>query len=396
MRRFRSVLLFSLLASVGLGGAVFAQSTEEIEVIQETITQKRKDLERLGTQIDALENQVDVLNRKARSLKTDTDILANRIAKTQLTVEKTQLESEAAFDEIRVVDGEMVQLEAEREKQRAAIRTSLREIQRADERNQLAVLFTQKSFSEFYENLRAFEEINTRLKSAVEETKTLQAALQSARGQKENKLEDLRVLEEELEAQKRRLAEEESAKGVLLARTRASEAEFQELVRALEEEQAFIQSQVAALQRDMESRLRDDDEEGLGASNLSWPISRSIARLTATFNDPTYPFRRLWEHSGVDLAAPHGTPVYAPAPGYVAWTRTGKLYGNYVMIVHADGIATLYAHLSAFTVVPDQFISRGEQVGRVGSTGFSTGPHLHFEVRKDGIPTNPLNYLITE
>ena len=68
-------------------------------------------------------------------------------------------------------------------------------------------------------------------------------------------------------------------------------------------------------------------------------------------------------------------------------------YGNYVMIIHSDGIATLYAHLSRIDVVADQFLPRGGQVGAVGMTGLTTGPHLHFEVRKNGIPTDPLPYL---
>ena len=69
------------------------------------------------------------------------------------------------------------------------------------------------------------------------------------------------------------------------------------------------------------------------------------------------------------------------------------MYGNYVMVIHTNGIATLYAHLSRIDVVADQFVSRGDIIGAVGSTGFSTGPHLHFEVRLNGIPTDPLSYL---
>ena len=135
------------------------------------------------------------------------------------------------------------------------------------------------------------------------------------------------------------------------------------------------------------------DEVG-DSSALSWPLSPEKG-ISALFHDPTYPFRHLFEHPGLDLPAPTGTPVKAVAPGYVAWVKVGRQYGNYIMIIHANGTATLYAHLSRTDVEPDQFVARGKVIGAVGSTGLSTGPHLHFEVRKNGIPTNPLNYLIS-
>jgi murein DD-endopeptidase MepM/ murein hydrolase activator NlpD len=121
--------------------------------------------------------------------------------------------------------------------------------------------------------------------------------------------------------------------------------------------------------------------------------------VSAYFHDKTYPFRKLFEHPGVDLPTPVGTPVKAAAGGYVAFNRTGKQYGNYVMIVHPGGVATLYAHLSRFSVKPDTYIERGEVVGLSGGrpgdqgAGLSTGPHLHFEMRQDGIPVDPLPYL---
>jgi murein DD-endopeptidase MepM/ murein hydrolase activator NlpD len=174
--------------------------------------------------------------------------------------------------------------------------------------------------------------------------------------------------------------------------TRESETQFQELLYELRQEQAYINQQVALLQREIEGKLEASDL--LGSSILSWPIDPSIRGISATFHDPTYPFRHLFEHSGLDLPAASGTPVKSAASGYVAWTKQGRLYGNYVMIIHADGMATLYAHLSRIDVVPDQFIARGDQIGTVGSTGLSTGPHLHFETRKNGIPTDPLNYLM--
>ena len=184
------------------------------------------------------------------------------------------------------------------------------------------------------------------------------------------------------------------AKSSLLAVTQESEAQFQALLEDLRQEQAYLNQQIALLQKDIEGKLNATDELG-DSSILSWPVDPTIRGISAYFHDTSYPFRHLFEHSGLDLPAPTGTPVRAAAPGYVAWTRQGTLYGNYVMIIHTNGLATLYAHLSRIDVTSDQFISRGDQIGAVGSTGLSTGPHLHFEARLNGIPTNPLDYLIS-
>ena len=140
----------------------------------------------------------------------------------------------------------------------------------------------------------------------------------------------------------------------------------------------------------MDSAITSSDEYG-GETIFTWPMDGVI---TATFHDPTYPFRHLWGHSGLDIATTAGTPIVAAAPGYVAWSRYGSSYGNYVMIIHTNGYATLYAHMSSAAVSADQYVSRGDVIGYEGTTGFSTGPHLHFEIRENGIPVDPQLYLV--
>ena len=98
-------------------------------------------------------------------------------------------------------------------------------------------------------------------------------------------------------------------------------------------------------------------------------------------------------HSGIDMAAPHGTPVYASLPGRVAAVGYNETYGNYVIISHHSGYRTLYGHMSAVLVVRGQNVDMNTRIGRVGNTGLSTGPHLHFTVFKGGKTVNPLGLL---
>lgn len=103
---------------------------------------------------------------------------------------------------------------------------------------------------------------------------------------------------------------------------------------------------------------------------------------------------RAWQHHwGIDLAAPMGTPVLASAAGTVQYAGTYGGYGPVIYLEHAKGWHTLYAHLSAIKVRPGQKVAQGSVIGAVGSYGRSTGPHLHFEIRYQGRPVDPLPYL---
>jgi murein DD-endopeptidase MepM/ murein hydrolase activator NlpD len=132
-----------------------------------------------------------------------------------------------------------------------------------------------------------------------------------------------------------------------------------------------------------------------------WPVPSHV--INATFHDPDYPFKNVMQHSGIDIRASQGTPVHAAASGYVATAKKCTLAScySYVLVIHTESLSTLYGHLSAIYVTPNQFVTKGDIIGlsggtpgAVGSGPFVTGPHLHFEVRLNGIPVNPLNYNI--
>jgi murein DD-endopeptidase MepM/ murein hydrolase activator NlpD len=170
------------------------------------------------------------------------------------------------------------------------------------------------------------------------------------------------------------------------------------------EVQAEINRQVNALARQQElerqQRLREQQNRQnrqttagtvTGTGQFVWPVSGTITSQFGTRRHPVFGDMRF--HGGIDIGAPHGTTVVAADSGSVIISTYNSSYGNYVVISHGNGITTLYAHLSTRSVSVGDTVSRGQQIGRIGSTGVSTGPHLHFEVSVNGTRVNPRNYL---
>ncbi|MDP8971232.1 MAG: M23 family metallopeptidase, partial [Actinomycetota bacterium] len=127
------------------------------------------------------------------------------------------------------------------------------------------------------------------------------------------------------------------------------------------------------------------------AGRLLWPAQ---GPKTSDFGWRTHPlFGTRSFHAGIDIGAGHGAPIWAADAGVVVAAAARGGYGNTVVVDHGEGLSTLYAHQSRVAARPGQAVSRGQVIGYVGSSGYSTGPHLHFETREDGTPVDPMRYL---
>jgi len=142
----------------------------------------------------------------------------------------------------------------------------------------------------------------------------------------------------------------------------------------------------------MESSNRKSNKHmATGSGTLAMPINAQVTSPFGWRRHPIFGVRKF--HTGVDLAGPNHSAIRAADNGSVLYTGWYGGYGKVVIISHGKGMATLYAHMSQAAVSVGQNVSKGDVIGHEGTTGFSTGPHLHFEVRVDGKPNNPMNYL---
>ena len=197
------------------------------------------------------------------------------------------------------------------------------------------------------------------------------------------------VLEDDLAVLEERRADQAAIKAELDKRRRELEAEFAAWDREASELESFIQEE--KFRQRVEEWLRAQEEAAAAASGFVWPTAGVV---TSGFGNRLHPILGVYRlHAGIDIGNTHGQPVYAARGGLVITAGAWGGYGNAVVINHGSGVSSVYAHLSQVAVRPDTFVDALDLIGNIGSTGLSTGPHLHFEIRLNGTAVDPLGYL---
>lgn len=372
---------------------------QEVDALNQQVKDKQANLKDLDSVISKYKTRISEQAAAQSSLENQLALLENRVKEKELSVERTRGQIELANLELQ-----RVQAQISLEQQRLARRTDamsglILELQDAGGVGDLESFVARPSLSDFFTRVDELKRVEDDLAEATASVKTVKASLESKRTELESYRVALQDQKTQLLKEQGDLELERSAKISLLAETSQREDEFQRILYELRQQKQQEADDAAALEAKLKDKLDSIDAAlARGDILLNWPL-RPYKGLSAAFHDPTYPFRKLFEHPGVDLPTPVGTPVKAAAGGYIAFTRTGKQYGNYIMVVHPGGVATVYAHLSRFGVRADTYVERGDVIGYSGGqpgmqgAGLSTGPHLHFEVRQDGIPTDPLPFL---
>jgi len=391
VRAFQAVAL----ATCFVFTPMLAVAADDVTQLQQTITEKKAEINALNAQLDQYKAKIRELSGKGASLQNDIALLENEIAMAQLDIAATQNAIDQETLELRIIDNQLTQIQKELAERRAMLSDVLFAMNKTDAQGVLDVVLNIGSVGDVFDAAQQLASVNETMKSALDATQSTREELNSRQAVHEEKVAGLAAVQRELEQKTNALDTRKHAKVVLAQATSESENEYRTLMSEIRSEQQVIANEVASLQDDVQSRLQSQDGYE-GETSFIWPVH---GRITALFHDPSYPFRNLFEHAGVDIAVPQGTAIQAAAPGFVARVYKGQDYGYYVLIIHANGFATLYAHMSRIDVELDQYVSRGQIIGLSGGrpgtvgAGFSTGPHTHFEIRLNGIPVNPLAYL---
>lgn len=412
MRRyfFWSLLLLGLFA-----GPLFVASqtappsaahSREVEELSRQIEEKRARVKQLEESIEEYRKRIQQKHVEAVSLTNQMAILDARAEKVALDIEATETKLDTVALEIQSLAITIGDTEETIERQRRMVGEFLRLIRSQSGQNFIEILASHDSFSDFYNHLQYLERIDRDLGKSVRDLRATKALLERKNAEAKERRAAYDALKDQLTQKRRDLEGDLFAKQDLLAKTHASEATYQTLLASLKKQYQAVEDEIRSIEGQVRRKLEAQKkmpELPAGEAVFSWPTQSRY--ITAYFYDPTYPFRNIFEHGAVDIRAGQGTPIRAAAAGYVGQAKrcsTSACY-SYVMIVHTGSLSTVYGHLSQIAVSNEAFVNRGDVIGysggtpgTVGAGPFVTGPHLHFEVRRNGIPVNPLDYLMKE
>ena len=448
-----AVMLLTLLVGI-LPVSASAKSSEEIK---EEINALKGDQSAIWAELDALRGEQDANWESIEEMVEHKNNIDQQIGLLYTEIENinTQIRSYSELiaanqDELDVAEAKLAELN-EKNKER------IQAMEEEGEISYWSVIFKAKSFTDLIDRLNMMAEIHEADQRRMSELSEAAAAVAEARtslAAEKTALEESRVALKESQAEldvKRAEADEllaelnedkraldameadwEAEEAKLSAEIAAAEVEY---TKALKAEEEARRKEEERKRKEEEERKRKEEEEkkkqeeankkpGNGGSNNggsgnsgsdngggnsgggnsgggsgfvsgeSWRRPCSWIKLTSPYGYRTHPTTGQWKfHNGVDLANNQGTPIYAARSGKVTVATYGGTYGYYVTINHGDGFSSLYAHMTHYTVSKGQTVKKGDIIGYMGSTGRSTGPHLHFSIFLNGSSVNPMNYI---
>lgn len=374
----------------------------EIKALNDKIQAQKKQMDNLSEKQKAYQTVIEKKKQDKNNLINQLSILENREAKAQLDIESTNINIDKTSLEIKKIQLDMQNIDSEIESEKDHIGNLIRLVYRQDQVSTIEMLLLNDSLSEFLSQAKYLENTNDKISESLALLQNKKDQLEKSQANLDKKNKDLLSLKGELEKKVDNLEYEQESKEIILEETKSSEAEYQRLIAQAKKEQLQAEAEVYSLEKLVRQKMSQKDKEKLnsGSSDIAWPVSGRT--ITTGFYDPEYPYRKIiGEHPAIDIRAAQGSILRAAGDGYVARVKyDGTKAYSYIMIIHSNGLSTVYGHVSAVSVAVDQYVLQGDVIGRtggaprgIGSGPFTTGPHLHFEVRKEGIPVNPINYL---
>lgn len=355
------------------------QITKELEDIYNKLKIKNEEIEKIQAIVDNLQSELDSLEANISTLKSDIVSKEEQILENTIEYEK-KLEEES--------------------KQKDILRERLRRNYINNTYNDfLAIILDSTSLSEVAQKFKIITNILNKDKQAIKDMQAAQKALEDTRVTLEIDKKELSEKRTSLEATQQSIAEKQ---GVYLSQKAVLDEEFKSLenIENIKQEKIkYLESREQKIDLDIHNLLHPPEEEEWDDSITTTDgiygmfIKPSTGRLTSYFGYRTDPITGAAgnNHTGLDIANSFGTPVRAAAAGRVTfsgWNSGG--YGKFVIIDHGNGVVTRYAHNQKLLVDVGDYVTQGQQIAEMGSTGYSTGSHLHFEIKVNGKFINPL------
>ncbi len=377
-----------------------------LSVIAGASSVTKNDIQNIKNELSDIQSQKKEAEARLKSIRNDLSKAKEQVELIQAQVVLTESEintSQAILDEydreIAAKELEIQKLKEQEESQYQEFYQQVRWMEETGGVNYLSILFEANSFSDMLDYTMLISDIMdysdriiTELEATQKELSEVQAALESDR-------EDQALVQQDLEARKKELEQRRTEAQALLSQIAASESEYAAEAKKLAESEARINKELKDAERKYAAQLAALEAQQNANINMTsgdwhWPLPGRY-KISSLFGGRIDPINgRRDNHTGTDIPAPAGTPIYAAKAGVVTTVNANKnssSYGYYCIISHGSGYATLYAHQRQVPVVKEgQTVSKGQLIGYVGTTGRSTGNHLHFELRVNGVRNDVL------
>ena len=372
-RKSRFAMIVAILLMLTFAVETSLASAATLSQIRNNIKNKQQELNESRAKEKSLGDQVNSLEQQINSKQSDIDELEASISEAQAKLETLEEELAAAEEKVNT--------------QNENLNARLRNMYKNGSVGFIDVLMDSGSFSEFLNNLSLVEKVYTSDQDVLEE-------LQKAYDEIDAKKKEIETLQAELSESKATMEEQKSS-------LEADKASVEKKKSEIAADSAETQRELDKLEADAQALTSSIRNSGSSSSSskynggiMAWPVP-SCHTVSSGYGGRIHPTTGKYKfHGGLDIPGSYGSAIVAANSGKVIWAGTrGDSYGNYVIIDHGGGVSTLYGHSSKVLVRTGQSVSRGQRIANVGSTGRSTGPHCHFEVRINGSRVNPNPYV---
>lgn len=360
------------------------------------LNQQLKDAQ---NQKKAAQQQLSSIQSQKKTAQADKDKIDSEIASLNSQINSVQAELNETNSKLAVKEGELAAAEEACEQQFQSFKTRARIMYENGPSTYIEILFSSGSFSEFLSNIEIIRNLLDYDNQVLEERKAVREEIAVQKAEIESIKAEQETRRQTLSEMQSTLKTKQAAQSTIIANLASQEEVIRKQVEQQEAEEARIQrlisqavaSQSAASQSTKSSTLSTITASGTGS--MQWPCP-STKTITSQFGTREHPIQGVTKmHNGIDIAGAYGVDIVAADSGTVLFSGNSSSYGKYIVISHGSGITTLYAHCSQLLVSAGSSVNKGQVIAKVGSTGQSTGPHLHFEVSVNGARQNPLNYV---
>jgi murein DD-endopeptidase MepM/ murein hydrolase activator NlpD len=353
------------------------QRTQDIKNLETEIASYLKQLNELGSQASTLSSTIKTLQLTQKKLETDIKVTESKIAEKNLQIQK--LGSQIVDKEENITDNKHI------------ISRSFAAMNELGTKSLPELLLSKDSLSDAWNSLDEISTMQRGLSDHIGQLQSAKANLEENKKATEKAKAELLVLGKQLNDQKKIVADTTKENNALLNETKNSQANYSQLLALRQQQKEAFEREVDTLQEQLKITIDPTHIPTTGTGVLVYPLD--TIRITQYFGNTAFATKNpqiytTGSHPGVDFAAPIGTPVKAALSGMVvaagnmdlAGKGRCRAYGKWIMIQHANGLSTLYGHLSLLGVTKGQSVSTGDVIGYSGNTGATTGPHLHFGV----------------